>query len=125
MASSARDGWRQHRKSHEFFIASPAEPNSTDERRAVAARNCADEGAKAGAKAAAVAFVGTAIPTIISGQKIQWVKRNLNYTAQALIVSAATVATYVIVSDKTILKCARTTSYAKIEADRAAANRNV
>ena len=40
-----------------------------------------------------------------------------------LFYSTATVATYFIVSDQTILECARTTSYEKIRAERAAAKR--
>ncbi|KAI5084805.1 hypothetical protein GOP47_0000974 [Adiantum capillus-veneris] len=83
------------------------------------------EGAKAGAKAGAAAFVLTAIPTIAAPRYIPWAKAHLNYTAQALIISAASLATYFIVSDKTILECARTTSYERIQAERAAANRDV
>ncbi|MCO5612924.1 hypothetical protein L7F22_067197, partial [Adiantum nelumboides] len=81
-------------------------------------------GVKAGAKAGAAAFVLTAIPTIAAGRYVPWVKANLNYTAKALIISAASLATYFIVSDKTILECARTTSYEKIQAERVAANRD-
>lgn len=38
---------------------------------------------------------------------IPWAKANLNYTAQALIISAASIASYFITADKTILECAR------------------
>ncbi|KAH7283825.1 hypothetical protein KP509_34G025500 [Ceratopteris richardii] len=123
MVNGAREWWRQRRDSG-TFIASPNEPLSP-ELRAIAARNCADEGAKAGANAAAKAFVLATIPTIIGARTIPWAKANLNYTAQALIISAATLATYFIVSDKTILECARETSYERIQAERKAAKRDI
>ncbi|KAH7283826.1 hypothetical protein KP509_34G025500 [Ceratopteris richardii] len=118
MVNGAREWWRQRRDSG-TFIASPNEPLSP-ELRAIAARNCAD-----GANAAAKAFVLATIPTIIGARTIPWAKANLNYTAQALIISAATLATYFIVSDKTILECARETSYERIQAERKAAKRDI
>ncbi|MFS8003068.1 putative early nodulin 93 ENOD93 protein [Helianthus anomalus] len=44
---------------------------------------------------------------LIAVQTIPWAKANLNYTAQALIISAASIAAYFITADKTILECAR------------------
>ncbi|KAH7372713.1 hypothetical protein KP509_17G017400 [Ceratopteris richardii] len=124
MAANVVKWWRKRRESNDFMIASPREVNA-EERRAIAAKNCADEAAKAGAKAAAIAFIVVSIPTVVGVRMIPWAKANLNHTAQALIVSAATVATYFIVSDKTILECARVTSYERIQAERIADKRDV
>nr|GEX00556.1 putative reverse transcriptase domain-containing protein [Tanacetum cinerariifolium] len=44
---------------------------------------------------------------LIAVRTIPWAKSNLNYTAQALIISAASIASYFITADKTILECAR------------------
>ncbi|MCL7025290.1 hypothetical protein MKW94_011805 [Papaver nudicaule] len=41
---------------------------------------------------------------------VPWAKANLNYTAQALIISGASIAAYFITADKTILECARKNS---------------
>ncbi|GAU14271.1 hypothetical protein TSUD_308310 [Trifolium subterraneum] len=38
---------------------------------------------------------------------IPWAKANLNYTAQALIISSVSVASFFIVAEKTIMACAR------------------
>lgn len=130
MASHARDWWRRHRPNKEanrsFIIPSPNEPDAAADAiaqyRASMARNCTEEGVRAGTRAAATACVLTAIPTLIGARVIPWAKSNLNYTAQALIISAATIAAYFVVADKTILECARSTSYERIQAERAAAN---
>ncbi|KAG8375624.1 hypothetical protein BUALT_Bualt10G0119700 [Buddleja alternifolia] len=70
-------------------------------------RQCTQEGVRAGTKAAAVACVASAVPTLVAVRTIPWAKANLNYTAQALIISAASIAAYFITADKTILECAR------------------
>ncbi|PIM98261.1 hypothetical protein CDL12_29260 [Handroanthus impetiginosus] len=44
---------------------------------------------------------------LVAVRTIPWAKANLNYTAQALIISAASIAAYFITADKTILECAR------------------
>ncbi|EEF36940.1 early nodulin-93 isoform X2 [Ricinus communis] len=85
-----------------LWICSPAE-----DQRILEARRCTQEGVKAGAKAAAVAAVASAIPTLVAVRVIPWAKANLNYTAQALIISAASISAYFITADKTILECAR------------------
>lgn len=79
---------------------------------------------RAGVKAGAIACVVTAIPTLVGVRVIPWAKSNLNYTAQALIISGASIAAYFIVAENTILECARTTSYERIEAERAAASKD-
>ncbi|KAJ4958467.1 hypothetical protein NE237_025578 [Protea cynaroides] len=77
-----RDAWINKRKS--LLIPSPSE-----EEKIAAARLCTHEGVRAGTKAAVIACVITAVPTLLSVRMIPWAKHNLNYTAQALIISAA------------------------------------
>ncbi|CAA0821311.1 early nodulin-related [Striga hermonthica] len=85
-----------------LVIQSPAE-----EAKILRSKQCTQEGVRAGAKAAAVTCVASAVPTLIAVRKIPWAKANLNYTAQALIISGASIAAYFITADKTILECAR------------------
>ncbi|KAK9706124.1 hypothetical protein RND81_07G105500 [Saponaria officinalis] len=87
---------------------------SLDQRLALAKR-CSHEGVLAGAKAAVVAGVAAAIPTIASARKLTWARSNLNPTAQALIVSTVAGAAYFIVADKTVLKSARHNSFHQAE----------
>ncbi|KAL5697736.1 hypothetical protein ACHQM5_028853 [Ranunculus cassubicifolius] len=94
-------------KSKSIWIPSPYE-----EQKLRNAKQCTEEGVRAGAKAASIACVASAVPTLISVRVFPWAKRNLNYTAQALIVSAASIAAYFITADKTILECARRNSMA-------------
>ncbi|GFP98685.1 early nodulin-93 [Phtheirospermum japonicum] len=65
----------------------------------------------AGAKAAVVATIATAIPTLASARMVPWARANLNPTAQALIISTAAGMAYFIVADKTILATARKNSF--------------
>ncbi|GAA0169590.1 hypothetical protein LIER_24039 [Lithospermum erythrorhizon] len=81
-----------------------------DQKRAMA-KHCSREGVKAGAKAAVVATIATAIPTLVSARMLPWARANLNPTAQALIVSTAAGMAYFIVADKTILATARRNSF--------------
>ncbi|XP_058115622.1 early nodulin-93-like isoform X2 [Magnolia sinica] len=92
--SEMRDAWANRRKS--ILIASP------EEERILNAKRCQEEGVRAGLKAASIACVVSAVPTLIGVRVIPWAKANLNYTAQALIISAA---------DKTILESARKNSF--------------
>ncbi|KAJ7965913.1 Early nodulin 93 [Quillaja saponaria] len=101
--SDMRDVWVS--KTRGLVIASPAE-----ERKILRTKKCTDEGVRAGFKAASIACVASAVPTLVAVRKIPWAKANLNYTAQALIISAATIAAYFITADKTILECARRNS---------------
>lgn len=104
--SAVRDTWIDHRNSSFnrpfLLIASPLE-----EKKIRNAKNCTQEGVRAGAKAAAIACVASAVPTLVACRTVPWAKANLNYTAQALIISAASIAAYFITADKTILECAR------------------
>ncbi|KAL6578484.1 hypothetical protein OROMI_008700 [Orobanche minor] len=85
-----------------FVIASPME-----DAKILRSKKCTQEGVREGAKAAAIACVASAVPTLVAVRKIPWAKANLNYTAQALIISGASIAAYFITADKTILECAR------------------
>ncbi|KAK3040961.1 hypothetical protein RJ639_029071 [Escallonia herrerae] len=44
---------------------------------------------------------------LAAAHTIPWAKANLNYTAQALIISGASIAAYFVTADKTILEAAR------------------
>ncbi|KAG6472095.1 hypothetical protein ZIOFF_069550 [Zingiber officinale] len=70
------------------------------------------EGVIAGAKAAVVATFAAAVPTVrkLHVRMLPWAKRNLNPTAQALIVSTAAGFAYFVVADKTVLAQARKNS---------------
>ncbi|RAL52902.1 unnamed protein product [Cuscuta campestris] len=90
------------KRNEPFWIASPYE-----EAKIRRSKECTREGVRAGAKAAGIACVCSAIPTLVAVRTIPWAKANLNYTAQALIISGASIAAYFITADKTILECAR------------------
>ncbi|MBA0690254.1 hypothetical protein Goari_007943 [Gossypium aridum] len=91
-------------------VAQSATLASLDQKLALAKR-CSHEGVVAGAKAAIVATIATAIPTLASVRMLSWAKANLNHTAQALIISTAAGAAYFIVADKTVLATARKNSF--------------
>ncbi|XP_073130201.1 early nodulin-93-like [Henckelia pumila] len=105
--SEMRDFFADSRRKS-LIIASPVEDD-----KALRTRQCTQEGVRAGAKAAAIACVASAVPTLIAARTIPWAKANLNYTGQALIVSAASIAAYFITADKTILECARRNAHYK------------
>ncbi|CAA2965411.1 early nodulin-93-like [Olea europaea var. sylvestris] len=83
---------------------------SLDQRLAIAKR-CSHEGVMAGAKAAVMASIATAIPTLASARMMPWARANLNPTAQALIISTVAGMAYFIVADKTVLATARRNSF--------------
>ncbi|KAL2338339.1 hypothetical protein Fmac_012785 [Flemingia macrophylla] len=83
---------------------------SLDQKLAMAKR-CSREGVMAGAKAAVVASIATAIPTLASVRMLPWARANLNHSAQALIISTVAGAAYFIVADKTVLATARKNSF--------------
>lgn len=114
--SSARQG------SFAFFIPAVVESNPHyDEDKKARAKHCVDVGVRAGLQKALIACGLTAVPTILGARTIPWARHNLNYTAQALIISAATIATYFIVTEQTIMECTKATSWADVRAARAAA----
>ncbi|VAH98183.1 unnamed protein product [Triticum turgidum subsp. durum] len=81
------------------------------DQRLAAANRCSREAAIAGAKAAAVATVAAAVPTLASVRMLPWAKANLNPTGQTLIISTVAGMAYFIVADKTILSMARKHSF--------------
>ncbi|KAF5741977.1 hypothetical protein HS088_TW09G00015 [Tripterygium wilfordii] len=83
---------------------------SLDQKLAMAKR-CSHEGVVAGAKAAIVASIAAAVPTLTSVRMLPWARAHLNHTAQALIISTVAGATYFIVADKTVLASARRNSF--------------
>ncbi|KAF5201245.1 Early nodulin-93 [Thalictrum thalictroides] len=97
-------------RSKSIMIQSPSE-----QQKILNSKNCVQEGVRAGTKAAAIACVASAVPTLVAVRVFPWAKSNLNYTAQALIISAASIAAYFITADKTILECARRNSRAEYE----------
>lgn len=97
-----------------FLIPAPNENTNAnsrtlayEEEKILRARRCTDEGVREGVKAAGIACVASAIPTLVGVRVIPWAKANLNYTAQALIISASSIAAYFIVAEKSILECSR------------------
>ncbi|KAG5412067.1 hypothetical protein IGI04_008386 [Brassica rapa subsp. trilocularis] len=93
-----------------FLIGSPDETDKIKR-----AETSQQAGAIAGAKAAAVAAVASAIPTLAAVRVFPWAKANLNYTAQALIISSASIAAFFITADKTILQGARRNTEAQMK----------
>uniref|UniRef100_A0A453NSY1 Uncharacterized protein n=1 Tax=Aegilops tauschii subsp. strangulata TaxID=200361 RepID=A0A453NSY1_AEGTS len=68
-----------------------------------------------GGKNAAIAGTVVAVPTLVACRVLPWAKHNLNYTAQALIISAACIAGFFITADKTILRNARQNTIGRID----------
>ncbi|KAG0486395.1 hypothetical protein HPP92_008490 [Vanilla planifolia] len=55
------------------------------------------------------------LPKLVGCRVIPWAKANLNYTAQALIISAAAISGFFITADKTILNNARGNAIGKYD----------
>ncbi|XP_059069170.1 early nodulin-93-like isoform X2 [Cryptomeria japonica] len=110
IAINARNWWAVRRE--DMAMASTpfplTTPNSTAQ---LTAKQSSQDGVKAGAKAAAIAFVAAAIPVMMGARAIPWARANLNYAAQAHIISLVSGAAYFIVADKTILASARKNSF--------------
>ncbi|PRQ27574.1 putative early nodulin 93 ENOD93 protein [Rosa chinensis] len=102
--SGMRDMWVNNRR-NALLIPSPYEDEI--QHKALRAKTCTQEGARQGFKAACIWGAVSAVPTLAAVRTIPWAKANLNYTAQALMISAASIAAYFITADKTILECAR------------------
>ncbi|CAN6179472.1 unnamed protein product, partial [Urochloa humidicola] len=83
---------------------------SLDQKLALAKR-CSREATLAGAKAAAVATIASAVPTLASVRMLPWAKANINPTGQALIISTVAGMAYFIAADKKILSLARRHSF--------------
>ncbi|PKA53816.1 Early nodulin-93 [Apostasia shenzhenica] len=96
-----REVWAS--KSSSFMAAaSPHEPEVLDSK-----ASTTKEAVKRGFKTAIITGSIAAVPTLIGCRIIPWAKANLNYTAQALIISAAAISGFFITADKTILENAR------------------
>uniref|UniRef100_A0A0C9RQ17 TSA: Wollemia nobilis Ref_Wollemi_Transcript_26328_695 transcribed RNA sequence n=1 Tax=Wollemia nobilis TaxID=56998 RepID=A0A0C9RQ17_9CONI len=106
IAKDARERWAFRWQDMRMVMTAP--PNFTAQERA---KQCAGDGVKAGAKAAAIACVASAIPILMGARVIPWARANLNYAAQAHIISLVSGAAYFIVADKTILASARKNSF--------------
>ncbi|XP_078164440.1 early nodulin-93-like [Carex rostrata] len=105
-----RDAWVNKRQSYTnttMLAASPIEKSILD------SDNSIHEAVQSGFKAALVSGVAAAVPTVIACRAVPWAKANLNHTAQALIISAASVAGFFIAADKYILENARENSIGK------------
>ncbi|XP_016537653.1 early nodulin-93-like [Capsicum annuum] len=100
ISSEMKESWAKRRES--LLIASAFEEDKIRK-----SRKCTQEGVRAGTKAAAVACVASAIPTLVAVRTIPWAKANLNYTAQALIICTTSIAAYFITADKTIFEYIR------------------
>ncbi|XBI07038.1 hypothetical protein VPH35_134991 [Triticum aestivum] len=75
------------------------------------AKRCSREATLAGAKAAAIATVASAVPTLASVRMLPWAKAHLNPTGQALVVCTVAGMAYFVAADKAILSLARRHSY--------------
>ncbi|XBH78292.1 hypothetical protein VPH35_104595 [Triticum aestivum] len=89
-----------------FLVRSPKEEESS-----AAVR----EAVLLGGKNAAIAGTVVAVPTLVACRVLPWAKHNLNYTAQALIISAVCIAGFFITADKTILRNARQNTIGRID----------
>ncbi|TVU12710.1 hypothetical protein EJB05_46365 [Eragrostis curvula] len=83
---------------------------SLDQKLALAKR-CSREATLAGTKAAAIATVASAVPTLASVRMLPWAKANLNPTGQALIICTVAGMAYFVAADKKILSLARRHSF--------------
>eukprot|EP00244_Chara_vulgaris_P011732 TRINITY_DN591_c0_g1_i7.p1 TRINITY_DN591_c0_g1~~TRINITY_DN591_c0_g1_i7.p1 ORF type:complete len:179 (+),score=22.52 TRINITY_DN591_c0_g1_i7:95-631(+) len=103
-----KDGYQL---SSSFMVPSPSERMDSEKRdRLARSKICVDKGVQEGAKASVLATVLAAVPTIFICRTVPWAKANLNYTAQALIISAASISTYFVVSEHTIMECGQKAS---------------
>ncbi|XP_038981294.1 early nodulin-93-like [Phoenix dactylifera] len=105
--SELRDAWASRRKPS--AIASPNEPT------ALHSKSSVREAVRSGIKTALITGSVAAVPTLVGCRVIPWAKANLNYTAQALIISSASIAGFFIAADQTILESARENSFQKYD----------
>ncbi|XP_059069288.1 early nodulin-93-like [Cryptomeria japonica] len=109
IAMDAREWWTVRRQ--DMSMASMPSPLSSNQHRA---EQYSYDGVKAGAKASTIAFIASAIPVLMGARAIPWARVNLNYAAQAHIISLVSGASYFVVADKTILASARKNSFEKL-----------
>ncbi|XP_074568152.1 early nodulin-93-like [Curcuma longa] len=80
---------------------------SPNEEKISSSDNTVREAVYSGLKTAAISGAVAAVPTLVGCRVIPWAKRNLKYNAQALIITAASIAGFFISADKIILHNAR------------------
>ncbi|KAG6521565.1 hypothetical protein ZIOFF_018689 [Zingiber officinale] len=68
---------------------------------------CSTEAVSSGFKTALLTGAIAAVPTLVGCRVFPWAKHNLNHTAQALIISAASIAGFFVTADKIVLANAR------------------
>ncbi|XP_020572566.1 early nodulin-93-like [Phalaenopsis equestris] len=107
--SDQKDVWASKRSPF-MAAASPNEPRGIDSK-----ASPAQEAVQKGFKMALLAGSVAAVPTLVGCRVVPWAKANLNYTAQALIISAAAISAFFITADKTILKTARGNTIGKYD----------
>ncbi|CAI5532172.1 unnamed protein product [Closterium sp. Naga37s-1] len=103
-----------------MFVPSALErPRDRDQRVFVASpvESVAQQSAEQKAKAQECVDAGV---RIIICRTMPWAKKNLNHTAQALIISSAAIAAYFITSEHTIMECTHRKSMEAIHAKRKA-----
>ncbi|KAI0524099.1 hypothetical protein KFK09_003463 [Dendrobium nobile] len=103
-------GFGASKRSSFIVAASPNEPRVIDSK-----TSPTQDAVQKGAKMAIIAGSVVAVPTLVGCRVIPWAKANLNYTAQALIISAAAISGFFITADKTILKNARGNTIGKYD----------
>ncbi|KAK8946667.1 hypothetical protein KSP39_PZI007388 [Platanthera zijinensis] len=101
LPSDTRDSWTSKRSPF-IAAASPNEPRVIDGK-----TSTTQEAVQRGFITAIIAGSVVAVPTLVGCRVFPWAKANLNYTAQALIISGAAIAAFFITADKTILEKAR------------------
>ncbi|XP_057848826.2 early nodulin-93-like [Cryptomeria japonica] len=115
IAIDAREWWAVRRRDISMAsmpsLLNSNTPNNISQHRA---KQYSHDGVKAGAKAATIAFIASAIPVVMGARTIPWARANLKYAAQAHIISLVTGAAYFVVADKTILASARKNSFEKL-----------
>ncbi|CAA6672860.1 unnamed protein product [Spirodela intermedia] len=105
-----REAWTSRRnQGRSLLISSPSEPQVS------ASDSAVKDAVVEGFKTACIAGVVVAVPTLVACRVVPWAKANLNYTAQALIISAASISGFFITADKTILEGAKKNSRARLD----------
>ncbi|XP_057848829.2 early nodulin-93 isoform X2 [Cryptomeria japonica] len=107
---TAREWWAVRRQD---MSMAPLNTNTSNTIAQHRAKQYSHEGVKAGVKAATIAFIASAIP-LMGARAIPWARANLNYAAQAHIISLVSGAAFFVVADKTILASARKNSFEKL-----------
>ncbi|KAL0907013.1 hypothetical protein M5K25_025550 [Dendrobium thyrsiflorum] len=103
-------GVRANKRSSFMVAASPNELRVIDSK-----ISPTQDAVQRGLKMAIIAGSVVAVPTLVGCRVIPWAKANLNYSAQALSISAAAISTFFVTADKAILKNARGNTIGKYD----------